>query len=484
MALNEQNLKELGKMMNEPSLNRPKWCYVDSNENLKVSPALLGKEILKENAFMLIYIKNSETLYQYDDEKGCWFIRPLNFIKNIIHDKLDSINRWSASLERNTFQYVTSGIQHKSLDETFNAPAKMVFNFKNGVFDWNTMGIVPHDKDYFFTSSADYDLDTSLKPTPESNKYFAKFFGENAQTMKEAIGYCFYPSYAPIQEIVILRGNGHDGKSPFLNNYLVSLLGLDNISGVSLSDLGSNNDNNFKLSELFRKYANFSIELTDSRGTFLNTATLKMLTGGDYHSSSVKNKSDLRFKNFAKLFIATNELISFRDNSGGFKRRIFIIDVHKIKDFEETINYQKLMDERGAFVYNCIQLAKKAFKRKDLTKTESIEKNADTWFIDNDPIQQFIDECFIVDENERTKQDDVFNSYKNWCVENGYKPLNKAKFKTQLKDKGFKFEEHRLGTGKNRYYERTFSGFTLNSNANPISKRDYPTKITKYYGRP
>ncbi|MDB6255191.1 DUF5906 domain-containing protein, partial [Lactobacillus amylovorus] len=209
--------------------------------------------------------------------------------------------------------------------------------------------------------------------------------------MKEFIGYCFYPSYEPIQCIFILKGDGGDGKSKF-SNFLKDLLGKESVSHIGLKDLASNKENNFKLSELFHKNLNISAELKDTPEN-LNTAILKQLSGNDSNNSSVKGQKDLDFISYAKLLIHTNELVTFRDTSKGWRRRIFIIDFHSISNFEKTIDWSKIEKEYGAFVYQCILLANEAIKRKALTSTDSILNNRNEWIHSNDPLQSFIDEC-------------------------------------------------------------------------------------------
>lgn len=472
----------------------PSWAYrTKDGEKIKVDYEKLGKLILNENRFIFINNKGKENLYQYHKKGGFWSIEPKGKIKNVIASKLSAVRGlWSIYTENIIYSYVSSHAKRLQLDETFNKPPKLAFNFKNGVFNWDTMQLEKHDPSYYFTSVVDYDLKTNKNiPTPETEKYFELFFQDASKTMKEAIGYSFYPSYKPIQEFIILYGKGGEGKSWFLSEYLTNLIGENNTSFVQLTELTTNKEVNFKISELQGKYLNISSELKDNEGYGLNTATLKRLTGNDKTSASVKGKNDINMQNYAKLFIATNELVSFSDNSNGFKRRIYIIDTYKINNFEKIINKKKLLAERSAFVYKCILLARDAMKRvapsghHEFTKTARIEALANKWFISNDPLQQFIDDCLIIDTNEKTNKRDMWQAYRNWCDDYSYKPLKPGKFKLKLEEKGIDYKAERpskMVNGKqvkqNRIYY--FTGCSLNSNADPVGRTNPIVKINKY----
>ncbi|GAB2065822.1 phage/plasmid primase, P4 family [Lactobacillus gasseri] len=466
------------KKQKEKAPKLPAWCYVDDNGNIKVNIGSLGELIQKERNYLFIINKDKETLYEYNYKLGYWLPISKGSISKAIHDKLTSVGKWTSQNQRKTYEFINSGIPRKQFQDTIGHSPEMAFNFLNGVYNWSTGKLEPHNKKYYFEGCTSYPLDMANNQTSETNKYFKLLLGENAKTMMEFIGYSFYPSYEPIQCIVILKNEGGDGKTWFTNHVINKMLGINNVSNISLNQLADVKNNKFKPAELFHKYVNVSSELSESESSLLPTDSLKKLSGNDYINVDNKGQRDTRFQNYAKLLIITNTLVHFRDDSDGFSRRVYIMPAHKIPDFENTIDVRKMEAERGAFAYKCIELAKDAMKRKPvkgkryLTKTNSISRLVNNWMLDNDPVQQFINDCVTKAQGKREKALDVIQAWKNWCSDNDYKPLGKTNFKNKMIKKGFNYHEERKrgSDGKQLPRKYYFTNMTLNENANPEGK--------------
>lgn len=466
--------------------NLPFWCYVDDNGNVKIKINSLGELIQKEHDYLYITNKDKETLYEYNSIFGYWLPISKGSILKAIHDKLTSVEKWTSQNQRKTYEFINSGIPRKQFKDTIGKPPKMAFNFANGVYNWETDKLEPHDKKYYFEGCTNYSLDITNTATPETDKYFKLLLGENAKTMMEFIGYSFYPSYEPIQCIMILKNDGGDGKTWFTNHVINAMFGANNVSNISLDQLADVKNNKFKQAELFHKNVNVSSELSENESSLLPTDSLKKLSGNDYINVDNKGQRDTRFQNYAKLLIITNTLVHFRDDSDGFSRRVYIMPAHAIPDFENTIDVRKMETERGAFAYKCIELAKDAMKRKPvegkryLTKTNSINQLVNNWMLDNDPVQQFINDCIIKAPGEKENALDVIQAWKNWCSDNDYKPLGRTNFKNKMIKKGFNYHINRNRDQEGnllprRYY---FTNMKLNENANP--KGSYNPEINRF----
>jgi putative DNA primase/helicase len=463
---------------------QPPWLYESENGKEHIFIPKLGQYILHKNKLMLVNTQGKETLYAYDQNRGVWSVKPQRYINHLVQSLLEKTNPkfWNRSNENAAVQYCLSQLSNgeHTYENTFGQEPKILFNFLDGVYDWSTMKLRRPQPDDYLTSQANYMLHPASlsifgEPKPanptRTDQAFKQWFGENAQTMKEFIGYCFYPSYEPIQAIVILKGKGGDGKSSFAN-YLASLIGVNLTSGVSLKDLASQQEKNFSLGELAGKYLNVSAELSDTNHKLLDTATLKALSGNDRINMPVKNQPDRIATSYAKLLILTNELVSFRDTSKGWRRRLFIIDFHSINLTAKEWKAMKkqLLEERGIFVQECIHLAKKAIDKGELTKTPSIRKNVNEWLIENDPIQQFLDECCQIDARSSEDKTFIYDNYKIWCKESGYFPKAKGQFTRALKDKGIKDKRTTISVGgkkedKNLYLGIKYIGW--------VSPKDY-----------
>ena len=276
----------------------------------------------------------------------------------------------------------------------------------------------------------------------------------------EFIGYIFYPSYEPIQLFVILLSPGGDGKTTFMN-HLTTLVGNENTSFVSLIDLADKRPNNFSHSELYNKYLN---EYDDISNAYIpDTTVLQKLTGGSSITAPVKNRPGITLFNYAKLLFASNDLPSFSNTTNAFLRRINVIKFFKINNFEQTINMKKVKKERGEFVYKCMVLARDAMKRKEIKQTESIIAQRNNWIEDNDPIKQFINEDCTLAPTEEVDENDLYGTYKVWCIKYNFKPVNKTKFKKELENKGiFRSVENKRIDGEKRKRRYFYKGISLN----------------------
>lgn len=417
----------------------PKWWSVDENNLTHVNIPVLGQTVINNNDIAYITNGEKETLYYYlGDLHGYWRKTPTSYINQIVGKELDKqLGAWSAKREKDTVQYIQSHARRITAKESIYKAHPNKFNFKNAVFDWQSMKLIPHSKDYYFTSASGTALNTQNLDTPMLEKWFNLSFGENAQTMKEFIGYIFYGTHSPINAFVVLLGNGNDGKSTFINRWLIPTVGNDNVAGISLGDLAGKNISEFKLSELQGKYLNAHSE--NSETPINDTARLKMLTGGDRVNASVKGKDDIVFINNAKMLFATNNLPSFRDNTNGMKRRIIVINFNRIENFDDVIDFNQVKEETPMFIYKCLEVAKKAIERKSFTITNSIQKANSDWLEDNDPIEGFLKENIEINPNIETPRDQIYNAYCNYCELNGYKYCSSRKFFKDLRDnKGIK----------------------------------------------
>lgn len=282
VEVNQENVNKL----QEQQKNAPNWLYIDDKGNQKVNVNKLGREICEK--YKLFYLKDgsSEKLYSYNQKYGYWEEQPKSMFDTIAAKELSYW--WKRTTARDLVAYIKGHTDRRRAQDTINKVDKTVFNFKNGVFNWDNMKLEDHDPKYYFTSVAGIELKTQASPTPMTDKYFNLIFGENAKTVKEFIGWIFYPSFEEIQAYMITVGRGNDGKSTFINNWLVPIVGENNSSFIPLEALTSKKASKFKLSELFGKYLNTHADI--SQAPIYSTAVLKAISGNDNQNIDIKGK--------------------------------------------------------------------------------------------------------------------------------------------------------------------------------------------------
>jgi len=138
----------------------------------------------------------------------------------------------------------------------------------------------------------------------------------------KAIGYTIYPKM-PFRKFFVLLGPSGSGKSTFLE-FLHEALGSRNVASVTLGQLlGPRGE--YYAAELKHKLANLADEgLGNERGS---PELLKALVGGSYVTARTLYSKPFKFKNYAKMFFATNneEAVGLLERDPAIKRRIIII---------------------------------------------------------------------------------------------------------------------------------------------------------------
>ncbi|MFE5408765.1 phage/plasmid primase, P4 family [Microbacterium sp. NPDC056569] len=263
----------------------------------------------------------------------------------------------------------------------------------------------------------------------------------------EVIGYVLLTGN-PLQKIVLLHGEGGNGKGTMLR-VLRRLLGEDNYSSLSLHTLV---EDRFAAAGLYGVIANISGDLSSR---FVNEPEiLKQITGGDSITTARKYGQHFTFVPYAVPIFAANEYFRTSDSSYGWRRRWEVIDftrdVSKLGHFDEQILFDELpgifnaaMDglrrlmERGRFAPPQIAVA----------ATQRLHDSADPfmiWLEDDENVRRGPDEY--------SPRADVYTRYSRWCRSNGYQPLASGPFGNRLKGIGITTSQSRAGGQYVRHY--------------------------------
>lgn len=436
----------------------PIWLYRDDDDKKKVNVVLFAKTIIKENP--MVNNKFSQDGYWYDKENGYWLTDTKTHLEKIIAKNLIKVNKWQLGLYGNTKTLVTIMATSENNENPFDNSNPYLVSFKNGSYNIKDGSMKANSADDYILQGHNYNLEVN-GDAPVTNRWFEESFGskEAANVVKTYIGYMFARTYQDFQKFMILHGKGGDGKSTILN-YLRSLVGASNTSNVDLADLVDRSSGKFLTSKLYQKDLNYFADIGD--GFMEQTSMLKGLTGGDAITGQFKNKDPFEFVNHAKLIFSANSLPVFNDFTDGFIRRPLIVEVYKIKDFNNKYSFDVINKERGAFAYECMQLFKKLLENDyqgQLDKwgfptTDSMQTSLHNWVISNDLVARWLDErCDTTDKQAFEKNVYVYDNYKEFCVSEGAHPLGKQKFNNNLQKHGINPKASKKIDGK------TFRGY-------------------------
>jgi len=338
-----------------------------------------------------------------------------------------------------------------NVDEITNlAPAHLIA-FKNGIYNMETKQLEEFNPKHVILNKINYNynpnayaeiMDKTLNKLACNDKNVRAL-------LDEAIGYTFYRRNE-LRKCFILTGEKRNGKSTYLS-IVKHLLGADNVVSLDLKELGAR----FKTASLSGKLCNIGDDIADE---FIpDPAIFKKLVSGNPINVEHKFGGNFDFENYSKLMFSANAIPRIKDKSGAVIDRIIIIPFDATfskddPDYDPYIKYKLLTDECMEYLINIgLQGLERVLNNQEFTKSEKVEKSIEDYEINNNPILLFFAELNIDDiVNECTK--DVYKSYNEFCIVNGFTPISNIEFSkqvnkhfnTHIETKSIKGKKHRV----------------------------------------
>lgn len=233
----------------------------------------------------------------------------------------------------------------------------------------------------------------------------------------------------------VLAGSGANGKSTL----------LDVVSGI-LGDYSASMPENFLLdssssthpTEIARlrgvRFAMASETRPDGK---FNESRVKMLTGGDMLSARFMNQNFFDFKPTHTLFLAVNHLPAVKSGGDGFWRRLRKLDFKvTIPKDEQRENYaQTMIEDEGPGILQWIVDGAVRVTNQGFAEPESVKLSTLEYRHEEDHIAKFIDERIVVAANGTATKTAVFNSYRDWCIDNGEKPITQNALNREVRNR-------------------------------------------------
>ena len=438
------------------------WLYSrDEDGHVQVKTLNLANKLMETYHFTFSFFAPHG--YWWDPQTKRWMGKADSHLRKIIPKILED----EAGIMGNPIvsQILTNIQTSKGMDESLTDKFALenrnphLVNFNNGTYDLDQDRILPSRFDNYILENHNYNLgEVSKDNTWDRWLYesmvdpYAKKDGENhwtsegdpnaPETFKAYIGWALAGSYKEFQHVMLIYGNGGEGKSTMLN-IIEALLGEANISNVDLGNLGDMDKARFQLAKLHREELNYSDDVGDRY--IKETNILKRLTGGNRLTAEYKGQDPFEFINEAKLIFTCNSLPSFHDTSHGMERRPIIIDWRRIRNFKGKYKMADFIRDRPSFVRECLLAyrnslqAAKNMSEPRLPMTEYMEQRVREWFQTNDVIGNWINEnCELGDDQKvyREQTATLYNNYTRYCRESGAQPLRKTKFNVEMKKRG------------------------------------------------
>lgn len=299
----------------------------------------------------------------------------------------------------------------------------------NGLLDLNTLVMEPHTPSYFATWALDFPYLPGAK-CPVWEQFLAQVFAHDmagAQLLQEYAGYLISGRLDQHKALLIV-GPRRGGKGT-ISRVLHQLMGRGNTVSPSLGNLGSE----FGLSPLIGKPL---AVIEDARGDDdrrNNTTVERLLSviGCDQVAINRKNKDYLTTTLPTRFVLVSNETPRFLDSSGAITSRFMSVKLRQ--SFEanpDTALGDKLGRELPGIFNWALQGLTRLNQQGAFTRPETMDTMHALMGDISSPVARFIDERYTVtgDEADVLTVSTVFNVFRAWNDEQGYRPMNRDSF--------------------------------------------------------
>ena len=331
----------------------------------------------------------------------------------------------------------------------FGASTNRLINFKNGVLNLDTLELKEHSPEYGFKSVLPFDYDPDAQ-CPEFRKMLSNVCSgdpEKQNVLMEFLGYGISNDEPKADKILVLTGEGQNGKSRFLNVW--KALGGTGTRYLSATDVM----NPFMLQRLDGGLFNIMEELPSfQKKEFWEL--MKHLTTGGQLTVSRKFKDPYEFHNKAKMIMTCNTLPQGAEQNHGYFRRLLIVPF-EARFSSENGNIDKDIDARviANEMSGVANIAIKMYHRLkannyEFTKSKAVDKTLADYRESVDSVQRWFEEHVELDRTEAADGaldsfvnddegcylilEELSNNYSNWCQSNRERPVSTRQFTSRL----------------------------------------------------
>ena len=362
-----------------------------------------------------------------------------------------------------TERLVKSDRHHAAVVEQWDAN-DWILNTPDGIIDLATGEVSPNDPSQHCTKI------TAIGPDGECPTW-RRFLGEItggdtdlAEYLQRVIGYACTGSTKE-HALFFFYGTGGNGKGTFLNPITKI---LNDYAVTANADVFTESKHEQHPTELARFVgARMVVAQETDEGRKWAEAKIKQLTGGDDVTARFMRQDFFTFSPKFTLIIAGNHKPSIRTVDEAMRRRLHLIpfDVTIPRDRRDPDLAEKLEAELSGIMQWMIDGVTE-YNRQGLNPPKSVVDATETYFEDENTIQQWITDCCETgpDYWEPTKK--LFTSWKQYATDANLRAGTMGDFKAKLESSGFRY----VRTGvRGRHYTR----IRLKPESNPVPDNVY-----------
>lgn len=294
---------------------------------------------------------------------------------------------------------------------------------------------MPFNKELFLTYQLPYDYNEEA-----TCEKFYKFLNEvlpdeSAQkVLSEYLGYLFIRhgnKSIKAEKMLILYGTGANGKSVVFE-IIKELFGKENSTNHSITSL--TDSQGYSRAQLSGKLVNYGSEIG---GKHEGDMLKKMISGEEIEARHPYGRPFI-LHTYAKLLFNCNQLPKDVEQTDAYFRRFLILpfNVTIEEDKQDKLLASKIIEDELPGILNWVlDGLKRLLAQGRFTKCKASDEILTRYKVESDSVQMFMEELNIIkssNEKEFHPLKDVYKAYREYCTENGYKPLSKINFSKRL----------------------------------------------------
>ncbi len=314
-------------------------------------------------------------------------------------------------------------------------------NVANGVLNLRTGALEPHAPHQQFT----YCLPIPYDPEADATEWLTFLAqvvdgGDEVLAMlQQAVGYSL-TGHTREEKLFYLHGPTRAGKGTF-TEVLLRLLGKPLSAEVDFRTFTARRDNdssNFDLAPL--RPARLLVASESSRYDQLNTARVKLLTGGNDVRCCFKHRDHFEYRPQYKIWLVSNhDIQADPDDDAAWGRIIRIAFPHSFLGQEDRTLKERLKrpeNLRGVLAW-AVEGAKQWYASGGLQVPAVLQSALETVRAEQDTVQQWLDLCTERVDGGFEAHKTLYGLYKDWCKDNGETPCGGTEFGRVLTTKGY-----------------------------------------------
>lgn len=418
-VLKEKRFEEIERMQAEWEENGGK-----GRKPASISPIRCAVILPEYISFALFDLEENTRIAMYMPEEGI-YTRNVTRIKRIISWLEPKLNNARAE----------DVIYHLSnrADIREKTNSRYLIPVQNGVFNLQTKVLEPFSPEYVFTTkiSTPY-IENPPAPVIDGwnvNDWLNSIACDDQEIVHllwQVINDALNGNYSR-KKAIFFVGDGNNGKGTF-QELITNLIGIDNIATLKVNQF----EERFQLGVIEGKTAVIGDDVPanvyiDNSSNFNSVAT------GDVVQVEIKNKQPYNTAFKCSVIQSTNDMPKFKNKTEGTTRRILIVPFNA--DFNGKKENLKIKDEyikdKKVLQYVLHKAINMDFEKFDIPAASA--KELETFKQDNDPVLDFKLSVFDEWNIKKVPKNIVYDFYKIFCSENGYKFLSNVQFHKQFR---------------------------------------------------